>query len=109
VFFCLYKIINRNNAFDIQLQYLVGTLQRSPLKILSSFQKRLGKPNTVKENGNLYAKPVFDKIDFVFSFMTLDRLNNYQRLFIIYFIVFYTRYHFHNIVTIFELLPIIDI
>ncbi|KAF0772951.1 hypothetical protein FWK35_00000596 [Aphis craccivora] len=45
---------------------IVGALGRSFFEILNSFQKRRKKPQKKKlrNNGNFYAKPVFDQIDF---------------------------------------------
>ncbi|KAF0758949.1 hypothetical protein FWK35_00019684, partial [Aphis craccivora] len=44
---------------------LVGALWRSFFEFLNSFQKRREKPKKkLRKNGNFYAKPVFDQIDF---------------------------------------------
>ncbi|KAF0722449.1 Uncharacterized protein FWK35_00033715 [Aphis craccivora] len=44
---------------------LVGALRRSFFEIPSSFQKHREKPKKkLRNNKNLYAKPVFDQIDF---------------------------------------------
>ncbi|KAF0701758.1 Uncharacterized protein FWK35_00038482 [Aphis craccivora] len=43
---------------------LVGALGSSFFEFPNSFQKRREKPKKLRKNGNFYAKPVFDQIDF---------------------------------------------
>jgi len=45
---------------------LVGTFKGSNLKIPSSYKRHQEKPKKEKKNGNLYAKPIFKQIGFIF-------------------------------------------
>ncbi|KAF0773209.1 Uncharacterized protein FWK35_00001055 [Aphis craccivora] len=63
------SIFNLSSFFGSKVN-LVSALKRSFLEILDSFQNHRGKPKKkLRKNGNFYAKPVFDQIDFFIWFV----------------------------------------
>ncbi|KAF0771804.1 Uncharacterized protein FWK35_00005474 [Aphis craccivora] len=60
---------------------LVGALGRSFFEISNSFQKRREKPKKkLRKNGNFYAKPVFNQIDFFIWLNTKKKMTEKREL-----------------------------
>ncbi|KAF0703744.1 Uncharacterized protein FWK35_00039256, partial [Aphis craccivora] len=73
--------------------------------ILTVFKKIEKTKKKITENGNFYAKPVFDQIDFLYS--CTSKINHCKFLKLspnVYISVIYIQLNFQKILTFFELL-----
>lgn len=58
---------------------ILGTLYRSKLNIPTVFKKIKKNKKKVTENGNFYAKLVFDQIDFFYMVVTVSQIHGCKK------------------------------
>ena len=85
---------------------ILGALQRSKVNIFQQFSKKSRKTKYKKwqKNGNFYAKPVFDQIDFLYGCNSKTSHYKYLKFSPNFYVsVIYIQLNFQKFLTFFEL------